>query len=914
MSASGKSGNGPRTSRASTPRKDADKVSSPSIEKPASTGEKPAPAGPLPPAEKSVGKAEPLKEAARTPAATLPPKATAPAGASKTGRRAKAKPTGAKSTGAKPVDVKKTVPATDAAKDRSTPAAMSETTPAAKPHVTPAAAAKHTPTPLPASTSPALAPEVKSQPSPQRREALAGHLLAPERDVDAVLAAAHRDPFSFLGMHTIDPPGALVVRAFLPGARTVDVIDAATKRAVATLTRVREEGMFAGEIEGRNTPFAYRLSVEGAERIEEIDDPYRFPPVLGDDDARRLAEGNHLESYRVLGSHPMRLDGVDGMGFAVWAPNARRVAVIGDFNGWDGRCHGMRLRHDCGVWEIFLPGVTAGHAYKYEIKTSSGQLLTDKCDPYARQVEPSPGSASIICDLAGHRWGDEAWMAERRAARPENRPISIYEVHLGSWRRRPEEGHRTLTYTEFAEGLVDYVTDLGFTHVQLMPVSEFDFDASLGYQPFAPYAPTSRWGRPDGFRTLVDRCHQAGIGVILDWVPNHFSDDPHGLRNFDGTHLYEHHDVQRRSLPGANTLVYDYGRREVANYLISNALYWCDVFHIDALRVADIAPMLYLDYSRPRGEWTPNRFGGPENLEAIDFLRRLNAVVSEEYPGVFTIAEDTSNWPRITHREQLGGLSFGFKWNLDWVRDTLRYLSRNPVHRKYYHDELTYGPSVAFREKHILPFSHHDVGYGRGSMLHKMPGDRWQRFANLRTCYAFLYGHPGKKLLFMGDEFAQEREWNADISLDWHVLDDPMNRGIQRLVRDLNELYRSSPALYDLDADAEGFSWIDCNDTDQSVLSFCRHGRKDSTGHRPTTIVVTHYTPVVREHYRIGVPEPGAWRVRVNTDLEHYGGADTGSRGVLTTLPEPMHGRDQSLDVTLPPFGSLILDYEGPAT
>lgn len=795
------------------------------------------------------------------------------------------------------------------ASDKTAPATAKTTPPAGS--TAPAAAAPKTSAPASAKASAPVPPAADTSVAP-RREPLPLYVLASDADADGILSADHRDPFGFLGMHTLDASGVLVVRAFLPGARDVRVIDAASGRTAATLHRVRDEGLFAGAIEDRTTPFAYRLRVEYEGRSDDVEDPYRFPPVLSAEDTRRLAEGDHLESYRVLGSHPMRLGGVDGVSFAVWAPNARRVAVIGDFNDWDGRRHGMRLRHECGIWEIFIPGVSAGHAYKYEIKAATGQLLTDKSDPYARHVEPSPGSASIVEDRDDHRWGDAAWMRARRALTPATRPISIYEVHLGSWRRRPEEGHRSLTYDELAESLVDYVVDLGFTHIELLPVSEFDFDASLGYQPFAPFAPTSRWGRPAAFRTLVDRCHQANIGVILDWVPNQFSDDPHGLRNFDGTHLYEHADPQRRSLPGTNTLVYDYGRREVANFLIANAFYWCDEFHVDGLRIAGVAPMLYLDYSRPRGEWTPNRFGGPENLEAVDFLRRLNALIAKTFPGVFTVAEDTSHWPRLTHPEHLGGLGFGFKWNLDWVRDTLRYLSRNPVHRKYYHDELTYGPSVAFQERQVLPFSHHDVGYGRGSMLHKMPGDRWQRFANLRTCYAFLFSHPGKKLLFMGNEFAQEREWNSDISLDWHVLDDGMHVGMQRLVRDLNQVYRSSPALYELDGVEEGFSWIDCNDTDQSVLSFFRQGGVDGAERRPTTVVIGHYTPVVREHYRVGVPYPGSYRVRINTDDASYGGADTGSRGVLTTLPEPMHGRDQSLVVALPPFGSLFLEYEGP--
>ena len=672
------------------------------------------------------------------------------------------------------------------------------------------------------------------------------------------------------------------------------------------LERIRDEGFFAGGISGGEW-FAYRLRITTEGGTVDIEDPYRFPPVLAEADVHLLAEGSHLKSYERLGAHLVSMQGVAGVAFTVWAPHAGRVAVIGDFNDWDGRRHGMRLRHECGVWEIFLPGMEAGRLYKFEIKSPSGVKLTEKSDPYAFQVEKRPGSASIVCDLGRYSWGDAAWMDERRSFEPRQKPIAIYELHLGSWRRRPEEGHRCLSYQEHADELVGYVSDLGFTHIELMPVSEFDSDASVGYRPLALYAPTSRWGTPEQFRTLVDRCHQAGIGVIADWVPNQFSADPHGLANFDGTHLYEHPDPRQRRHPGSDTLTYDYGRREVANFLTANALFWLDKYHLDGLRVPAVETMLYLDYGRARGEWSPNRFGGHENLEAIDFLRRLNEATYARYPGTFTIAEENSLWQRVSHPTMFGGLGFGFRWNTGWVRDTLRYLSRNPVHRKYYHDELLQGPAAAFQENYILPLSHSEVSFGKGSLLRRMPGDRWQRFANLRTYYALMYTHPGKKLLFMGDEFAQEREWNSDISLDWHVLGDPMHVGVQRLVRDLNALYRTTPALHELDCEPDGFSWIDCNDSDQSVISFLRQGR----GGKGLVAVVCNFTPVVRPQYRIGVPDGGFYRERLNSDAEAYGGANIGNEGGVEATPEPMHGRPFSLALKLPPFAAVVLEHKG---
>ncbi len=731
--------------------------------------------------------------------------------------------------------------------------------------------------------------------------------LAGEGDVAAVVTADHRDPFGFLGMHELLPGGPFVVRAFVPRAQGVRVLDRGSGKVVATLSNIHPDGLFAGVVEGIKQRFAYRLLVETESGEVEMEDPYRFPPILDDNDVRLLAEGNHLKSYEKLGAHVTTLDGVDGVTFAVWAPNAGRVSVIGEFNDWDGRRHGMRLRYDCGVWELFLPGVREGQLYKYEIKSGTGAKLTDKGDPVAFLSERSPGSASIVSDPNSYKWQDSKWLKVRASKNTREAPIAIYEVHLGSWRRNPEEGHRWLTYGELTDVLVDYVRDMGFTHIELLPVSEFDFDGSLGYQPLAPYAPTSRWGTPDEFRGFVDRCHQADIGVIADWVPVHFSDAPHGLSAFDGTPLYEHPDPRQRRHPGWNTLTYDYGRREVANYLLSNALFWLDRYHLDGLRLSALASMLYLDYGRARGEWTPNREGSHENLEAIDFLRRLNEVVSESYPGTFTVAEDDSGWPNVSYATALGGLGFGFKWNDGWIRETLRYMSRNPVHRKYYHDELTHRPATAFHENFILPLSHEEVGYGRGSLLRKMPGDRWQRFANLRLYYTLMYTSPGKKLLFMGDEIAQEREWNSEISLDWHLLDDPMHRGVQHLVRDLNRVYRSSSALYERDCEEGGFSWIDANDTEQSIISYLRHGNKDND----LVAVVCNFTPVVRNGYRIGVPKDGYYQEALNSDAEKYGGGNVGSLGGVAADQMSMHGRPYSLSINVPPFAAVVLRRKG---
>jgi 1,4-alpha-glucan branching enzyme len=728
-----------------------------------------------------------------------------------------------------------------------------------------------------------------------------GGMLSDDIDSAARIAAAdHPDPFSFLGMHAAGD--GVVVRAFLPGARAAEAIDRDTGQRAATMKQVHDTGVFVGQV-ARRGPFAYRLRVDYGHGFEDYEDPYRFGTLLGELDVYLMAEGTHHRLYERLGAHCMTLDGVAGVAFAVWAPNARRVSVVGDFNMWDGRRHPMRLRHESGVWELFIPGVAPGALYKYEIKAANGAVLPLKADPVAFFAERPPSTASIVYDLGSFEWMDQAWMRRRATTDTLSAPISVYEVHLGSWRRRVEQGGRYLTYTELAQELVTYVQDMGFTHVEFMPVSEHPFDGSWGYQPTGMFAATSRYGTPDEFRGLVDRFHQAGIGVILDWVPGHFPDDPHGLANFDGTHLYEHANPAEGRHIDWDTLIYNYGRNEVANFLISSGAFWLDRFHIDGLRVDAVASMLYRDYSREPGEWVPNRFGGRENLEAVDFLRRFNTLAYGEYPGVITIAEESTSWPMVSRPVDVGGLGFGYKWNLGWMHDTLGYLGRDPVHRRYHHNELTFGFLYAFSENFVLTLSHDEVVHGKGSLIAKMAGDRWQKFANLRAYYVYMYASPGKKLLFMGDEFAQEREWNHQQSLDWHLLDDPMHAGVQRLVWDLNRLYRGTPALHQQDCVPAGFEWIDGSDEQNSVLAFIRRARDPSD----YVVVVCNFTPQVRREYRVGVPEGGAYAELVNSDSGSYGGSNVGNMGRIQAESMSWQGRPYSLSLVLPPLSVLIL-------
>ncbi|HHL40384.1 MAG TPA: 1,4-alpha-glucan branching protein GlgB [Deltaproteobacteria bacterium] len=624
-----------------------------------------------------------------------------------------------------------------------------------------------------------------------------------------------------------------------------------------------------------------------------------------DHDIYLFREGTHYRLYDKLGSRTMNVDGTGGVYFAVWAPNAREVSVIGDFNGWRKGAHPLRCRTDhSGVWEGFIPGLGEATAYKYHIESRHRAFSADKSDPFAFRCEVPPATASIVHGL-DYDWGDDEWMASRKDRNSLRAPISIYEVHLGSWRRVPEEGGRPLTYREAAHQLRDYALDMGFTHIELMPVMEHPFDGSWGYQITGYFAPTSRFGTPQDFMYLVDVLHQAGIGVILDWVPSHFPGDAHGLVYFDGTHLYEHEDPRKGFHPDWRSHIFNYGRNEVRAFLISNALYWFDKYHVDGLRVDAVASMLYLDYSRREGEWIPNEYGGRENLEAIHFLRTLNEQVYSEFPHVQTAAEESTDWPMVSRPTYLGGLGFGMKWNMGWMHDTLDYFSTDPLYRKYRHDRLTFSIWYAFTENFILPLSHDEVVHGKGSLVGKMPGDEWQRFANLRLLYGYMYGHPGKKLLFMGDEFGQVREWQHTESLEWHVLRWKVHSGVKDWVRDLNHLYRSEPALHEADFEAGGFEWIDCHDWEESTVSFIR---KSASG-AGTILVVCNFTPVVRYDYRIGVPSGGWWREVLNSDALCYGGTGQGNFGGLHAEPTEAHGRSHSLVMTLPPLSALYFKH-----
>ncbi len=726
-----------------------------------------------------------------------------------------------------------------------------------------------------------------------------------ENEVEALVRGDHDDPFRLLGLHADGPRGAATLRVFLPDATGIAAIDTASGEPITELERVHPAGLWAAVLDGRQPPRRYRLRVTSAAGSRDFEDVYRFGPVLGELDVHLLAEGRHLRNFERLGAHPAEMDGVRGTAFAVWAPNARRVSVVGDFCNWDGRRLPMRRRHECGVWELFVPHVGGGALYKYEIKGPDGALLPLKADPYAFYAEHPPRTASIVHPLQPLPWQDAAWVAGRAAANALDAPISIYEVHLGSWRRRGADGGDYLSYAELADSLVSYARDMGFTHLELMPVSEFPFDGSWGYQPIGLYAPTSRFGTPEGFAHFIDCCHRAGIGVLLDWVPGHFPTDPHGLGYFDGTHLYEHADPRQGFQHDWNTLIFNYGRREVRNYLLGNALFWSERYHADGLRVDAVASMLYLDYSRRPGEWVPNEFGGNENLPAISLLREMNEHIFGAYPGATTVAEESTAWPGVSRPTYLGGLGFGYKWNMGWMHDTLDYLAQDPVHRRWHHDRLTFGLIYAFTENFILPLSHDEVVHGKRSLIGKMPGDRWQRFANLRAYFGFMFGHPGKKLLFMGGEFAQEREWSHDRSLDWHLLNDPAHRGVQRLIRDLNHAYRELPALHEVDFDSAGFEWVVADDAGQSVIAFLRRGHDP---HRPV-LVVCNFTPVPRHGYLLGVPQPGFWHERINTDSQHYGGGNLGNGGGAMTSPKPRHGQPHSLSLTLPPLATLILEW-----
>ena len=722
-------------------------------------------------------------------------------------------------------------------------------------------------------------------------------------DVELICTGRHGDPFAVLGPHAQE--GGTSIRAFLPGARQVEVLDVCSGHQIGMLEKQHADGFFEGLLAVPATA-CYGLQVQWDNyQTAWVEDPYRFGPVLGEMDVWLLSEGTHLRPYEILGANQHQMNGVAGTSFAVWAPNASRVSVVGDFNLWDGRRHPMRFRRECGVWEIFLPGVEMGARYKFEILAADGQVLPARADPYARQAELRPATASIVAPMPARTPSSE----QRRQANALDAPMSIYEVHPGSWRRihESESGlQRWLTWDEMADQLVPYALDMGFTHIELLPISEHPFDGSWGYQPIGLYAPTSRFGDAEGLVHFVERCHAAGIGVLLDWVPAHFPTDAHGLAHFDGTPLYEYADPREGFHNDWNTLIYNLGRTEVRNFLIGNALYWLERFGVDGLRVDAVASMLYRDYSRQPGEWIPNIHGGRENLETIAFLKRMNEVIGSERPDAITLAEESTSFPGVSRPTFTGGLGFHYKWNMGWMHDTLQYMVRDPVHRQHHQNEMTFGLTYAFTENFVLPISHDEVVHGKGSLLGKMPGDTWQKFANLRAYLGFMFGHPGKKLLFMGCEFAQVREWNHDQSLDWHLLDHPPHAGVQLLVRDLNQLYQSTPALHQLDFSPAGFEWMDHQDAAHSVLSFIRRGLDTST----FMLVVCNFTPTVQTAYRVGVPQPGDYRERLNTDSAHYGGSNTGTPlGMATAEPVPWHGQPHSLLLTVPPLATVLLEW-----
>ena len=711
--------------------------------------------------------------------------------------------------------------------------------------------------------------------------------------------ARHHDPFAVLGRH---PDGSdVVVRAFIPLATEVRIAEGGLP-----LSRLPGSDHFEWRGDGHALPAHYSLIWRDQQRREHIArDPYTFAPQIGDLDLHLFGEGRHRHACNFLGAHEHEVDGVTGVLFAVWAPNAERASVVGDFNNWDGRRHPMRVRGGSGVWELFIPDLSPSHIYKYEIRNRhSGNVLL-KADPYGQCHELRPRTGTIIPTIGSYAWGDGAWMEGRRTSDWMHTPMSVYEVHLGSW-QRDQEGE-VLNYREAAHRLVDYVKDMGFTHIELMPITEHPYDPSWSYQTTGYFAPTSRFGEPDDFRYFVDHCHLNGIGVLLDWVPAHFPKDAHGLAAFDGTPLYEHADPRLGEHKDWSTLIFNFGRNEVKSFLLSSAIYWLEEMHIDGLRVDAVASMLYLDYSREEGEWIPNQYGGRENLDAIDFLRELNVAAHEQCPGILMIAEESTSWPQVSRPTYVGGLGFDIKWNMGWMNDTLRYMADEPIYRQYHQGELTFSMIYAFTENFMLPFSHDEVVHGKKSMLLKMPGDEWQRHANLRALYTYQFTHPGKKLLFMGTEFGQASEWDSTRVLDWFVLDYPFHKGVQTLVRDLNKLYASSPALNRYDFEPKGFDWIDFRDAQQSVLSYLRKGDKDEA-----MVIVLNLTPVPRYDYRIGVPLGGAYREVINSDSAKYGGSNV-SNGTdpLEAEAKPWMNRDYSLSLTLPPLAAIVLKYEG---
>jgi 1,4-alpha-glucan branching enzyme len=732
------------------------------------------------------------------------------------------------------------------------------------------------------------------------------------KDIELIARGEHSDPFAVLGPHWTEQVGkrSLAIRVFRPNAAEVNVLWGKKAEAHPAI-RIHPEGVFEAQIPASSlgksqsesvTPGAYRLQIRFSDgNVFETYDPYAFPPVLTEYDLYLSGEGTHYQKYEKLGAHVREVAGVRGVHFGVWAPNARRVSVVGDFNFWDGRVHPMRHRGASGIWEIFIPGLDEGEVYKFEILSSAGNALGLKTDPYGFAGEMRPNNASVVRTIDGYKWKDTAWMESRSLRDWLHSPMTIYELHAGSWRREPEEGNRWLTYRELADELLPYVKRMGFTHIELLPIMEHPLDASWGYQTVGYFAVTSRFGSPADFMYFVDRCHQQEIGVILDWTPAHFPRDAHGLGLFDGTHLYEHADPRRGAHPDWGTLVFNYGRNEVQNFLVSNALFWLDKYHLDGLRVDAVASMLYLDYSRKPGEWIPNSFGGRENLEAIAFLKHLNEVLHSRHPGALMIAEESTSWPAVSRPTYVGGLGFDLKWNMGWMNDTLRYFALDPLFRQHHHNELTFSMIYAFQENFVLPLSHDEVVHGKRTLLEKMPGDDWQKFANLRLLFGYMYAHPGKKLLFMGSELAERNEFWEEGSVDWSLEESPSHRGVQRLLADLNRLHATERPFFEVDFEWAGFEWIDANDAAASILSFIRRARNPED----YVVVVCNFTPVLRLDFRIGVPGPGFYREILNSDSVYYEGSDAGNAGGVRAEPIPWNDRPWSIKLKVPPLAAV---------
>jgi 1,4-alpha-glucan branching enzyme len=729
----------------------------------------------------------------------------------------------------------------------------------------------------------------------------------PQDSVLALVAGNFATPYAILGRHQSKTPDHVEIRIYEPGAQHVEVRWENPDAKWVPAVQVHPDGVYRVDIPIADGDCHYRVRAGNGRGDDwEYYDPYQFPHQLTDFDLHLLAEGTHHDAYEKLGAHPVIVDGIPGVLFAVWAPNASRVSVVGDFNHWNGLRYPMQSRGSSGIWELFIPEMTAGAIYKYEVKSHEHGAVMLKGDPFAFQAELRPKTASVVCKLEGYDWGDDEWMHHRRNTNWLERPLSFYEVHMGSWKRQGKGSGKSLSYRELAEQMVPYVKDLGFTHIELMPPTEHPLDESWGYQTTAYYAPTSRFGKPDDFMYLVDQCHQAGLGVIIDWVPAHFPKDAHGLARFDGTALYEHADPRQGEHPDWGTLVFNYGRNEVRNFLLSNALFWLREYHIDGLRIDAVASMLYLDYSREEGEWIPNRYGSNENLDAAQFLRDLNVVVHAEYPGVLTIAEESTAWPMVSRPVYLGGLGFSLKWNMGWMHDMLEYISKEPVHRMFHHGYITFGLLYATTENFQLVISHDEVVHGKRSLLNKMPGDDWQKFANCRLFFGYMYTHPGKKLLFMGAEFGQWAEWQVGYSLDWHLLEHEPHQQLHSFLRDLNHLYQREPALYEIDFDHGGFEWIDFHDTQNSIIVFLRNGKTAGE----FLVVVCNFTPVPRMNYRIGVPVAGRYQELLNSDAACYGGGNIGNYGGIEAEQLPCHERPASMTVNLPPLGVLIFKLD----